>query len=88
MFSTILRKYISHCLFDVLILIISDQTYGLIFLSPWAAAETENSVREVPRGVWFANQVFTFHRLSLQLSDQISDFFLLLRYRGAHEHHQ
>lgn len=35
----------------------SESVYGLIFLSRWTAAETENGTTEAPSGVWFANQV-------------------------------
>ncbi|KIY02789.1 uncharacterized protein Z520_01254 [Fonsecaea multimorphosa CBS 102226] len=33
--------------------------YGLIFLSRWAAPETENDLTEPPTGVWFANQTLS-----------------------------
>ncbi|EXJ73275.1 uncharacterized protein A1O5_03035 [Cladophialophora psammophila CBS 110553] len=33
--------------------------YGLIFLSRWAAPETENDLDEPPPGVWFANQTLS-----------------------------
>ncbi|OQV03432.1 hypothetical protein CLAIMM_08478 [Cladophialophora immunda] len=33
--------------------------YGLIFLSRWAAPETENDLTEPPAGVWFANQTLS-----------------------------
>ncbi|ETI25273.1 hypothetical protein G647_04648 [Cladophialophora carrionii CBS 160.54] len=36
-----------------------ESIYGLIFLSRWAAPETENATKEPPAGVWFANQTLS-----------------------------
>ncbi|OAG44034.1 hypothetical protein AYO21_01886 [Fonsecaea monophora] len=33
--------------------------YGLIFLSRWAAPETENDLTQPPTGIWFANQTLS-----------------------------
>ena len=35
----------------------SDVVFGLIFLSRWTIANSENETIEVPTDVWFANQV-------------------------------
>ena len=37
-----------------------ESTYGLILLSRWAPADTENDITKAPEGVWFANQVQSF----------------------------
>ncbi|KIW69380.1 hypothetical protein PV04_05260 [Phialophora macrospora] len=36
-----------------------ESIYGLIFLSRWAAPETENDTTEAPAGIWFANQTLS-----------------------------
>lgn len=49
-----------------------ESVYGLIFLSRWAPAETENNCTEAPQGVWFANQVSpltTFPQYQLIMAD-------------------
>src|ERR1700761_9312260 len=39
--------------------LLRESIYGLIFLSRWAAQDTENDTTEAPAGVWFANQTLS-----------------------------
>lgn len=50
-----------------------DSIYGLIFLSRWAAQETENETTEAPTGVWFANQTLSNSCASVALMNIINN---------------
>ena len=63
-FSTLLREWgvlglqVNEVVpLDSIFALPPESVYGLIFLSRWAAAETENDTTEAPPGIWFANQV-------------------------------
>ena len=63
-FSTLLREWgvpnvqVNEVVpLDSIFAIPSESVYGLIFLSRWSAAESENETTEASSGVWFANQV-------------------------------
>lgn len=70
-FSTLLREWgvssvqVNEVVpLDSIFALPSESVYGLIFLSRWTAAETENDTTEPPLGVWFANQVSQKHQPS------------------------
>ncbi|KAK5049372.1 hypothetical protein LTR84_004301 [Exophiala bonariae] len=51
----------------------SNQTYGLVFLSPWAAPLSDNSIKKAPKGVWFANQTSSFSCATVALMNIINN---------------
>ncbi|KIX01136.1 uncharacterized protein Z518_10202 [Rhinocladiella mackenziei CBS 650.93] len=50
-----------------------ENVFGLIFLSRWMPAETENTLIETPGDVWFANQTSSFSCASVALMNIINN---------------